>query len=95
MYSLIQQGILNVKPEFLNSLDLNLLLIMFKDKNDSLLKIVFPEGNRLEFHNIPQIKKYIGVKASEPSKISRTVVKNLTLLEPPLFDFEDKLGYND
>jgi len=95
IYSLIDQDVLSEKPEFLNSVDLNLLLIMFKDKNDSLLKIVFPEKNRLEFQNIPQIKKYIGVKTAEQTKISRTIVKNLTLLEPPLFDFEDKLGYND
>ena len=95
IYGLSEDSVIIEKPKLLENLDLNLLLIMYKDKNESLLKIVFPEKARLEFTNTPKLKKYIGVKGVETTKLNRTVVKTLTQLEPPILDFVDRIGYID
>jgi hypothetical protein len=68
---------------------------MFKDKNESLLKIVFTDKSRLQFTNTPKLSKYIGLKGVETTKLSRTVLKTLSQLEPPFTDFSDKIGYID
>jgi len=68
---------------------------MYKDKNESLLKIVFPDKSRLNFTNFTKLKKYIGVKGTETTKLNRSVVKTLTGLEPPFTEYVDKIGYVD
>ena len=95
IYSLTEGKIISDKPELLESLDLPLLLIMYKDKNESLLKLIFPKQSRPEFHNIPKIGQYIGVKGVERLPINKHIVRTLTRLEPPIFDWVDKVGYVD
>lgn len=95
IYSLSEARFIQEKPQEFENIDLNLLLIMFKDKNESLLKIVFTDKSRLQFTNTPKLSKYIGLKGVETTKLSRTVLKTLSQLEPPFNDFSDKIGYID
>jgi len=95
IYSLSDSNFILKKPEIFENIDLNLLLIMYKDKNESLLKIVFPDKSRLNFTNFTKLKKYIGVKGTETTKLNRSVVKTLTGLEPPFTEYVDKIGYVD
>ena len=95
IYDLMLQEITVDKPDLFNDVDLNILLIMYKDKNEHLLKLVFPEKKFSEFQTLPELRAYTGVRGSGSYQLNKTIVKTLIELEPPIPDIERSIGYND
>ena len=95
IYDLILQEIVDDKPDLFVDIDFNLLLIMYKDKNDHLLKLIFPDKKFSEFQTLPELRSYTAVKGVAHSQINKTVIKTLISLEPALPDIDRSVGYND
>jgi len=97
IYDLEDNRFLDDLPEILADIDIRVLLIMYKDKHNYLLKMVFPSSKEPSFalRNLPKIGSFIGQKG-KIAPLNSTVVKSLLSLESPLPNFEErKIGYND
>jgi DNA-directed RNA polymerase II subunit RPB2 len=95
IYDLILQEIVEDKPDLFVDIDINLLLIMYKDKNDHLLKLIFSDKKFSEFQTLPELRSYTAIRGVVHSQINKTVIKTLIGLEPALPDIDRSIGYND
>lgn len=87
-------------PSHLADIDVSILIIMFKDKNDYLLKMVFPRSSEsptmtTQFKNLPKIGSFIAKKGAV-GPMHPSVARSILALEAPVPDFQDRrVGYND